>query len=187
MNKRKHYFINRGFQGRFILCFLIYGLFVTLSTSILIWHFSAANFDKFVYRSHILPITPWEAILPVMIKTIVVSSAVLVISAYLLANFIFKKISGELRRLNDAMENIGRGNLTVTIPGNNIKEINEALQMFIEKTREDVTSLKVIQKEMKHLVDRAGDAQDKETASKAMENISKKFIENLSACRIKVE
>lgn len=96
-----------------------------------------------------------------MIKTIIVSSAVLIISAYLLANFIFKKISGELKCLNDALENIGKGNLTVTIPGNNIKEINEALQMFIERTREDIASLKDIQGEIKYLVDKAGDIQDK--------------------------
>ena len=66
--KRRHYFINRRLQGRFTIYFLILGLFITVSASMLIWHFSAKGFDRFIYRSHLPPITPWEIVFPVMIK-----------------------------------------------------------------------------------------------------------------------
>jgi sensor histidine kinase YesM len=188
MKKRRHYFINKRFQGRFIIYFLIHGIFIAFSTSVVIWHFSSEKFETFIYRSHIMPVSPWEVVSPVMIKAIVISSAVLIISAYLLSNVIFNRISKSLRHLNDALESIGRGNLSITtVRGSGMEEINETLTMFVDKIKEDVSSLQTLQREIKNLIDKAEKAQDNKAILTDMEDVSKAFMKRLSECRINIE
>ena len=159
--KRRHYFINRRLQGRFTIYFLILGLFITVSASMLIWHFSAKEFGRLIYRSHISPITPWEVVFPVMIKTVAISTAALVISAYLFAHLIFKRISTRLLSFNDTLRDIGEGNLTLPNLDNGIKEINEPLKLFIETMKQEITSLHATQKEIKDLVEKIEKTQEK--------------------------
>ncbi|MBI1810752.1 MAG: hypothetical protein HY035_08015 [Nitrospirae bacterium] len=183
--KRRHYFINRRLQGRFTIYFLILGLFITVSASMLIWHFSAKEFDRLIYRSHISPITPWEVVFPVMIKTVAISTAALVIAAYLFAHLIFKRISARLLSFNDALKNIGEGNLTLTNLDNGIKEINEPLKLLTETMKQDITSLQAARKGMQNLVEKMEKTQqEKVTLLNDIEGMSKVFAEKLYNCRL---
>jgi len=150
----------------------------------LIWHFSAKGFDRFIYRSHLPPITPWEIVFPVMIKTVAISTAALVISAYIFAHLIFKRISTRLLPFNDTLRDIGEGNLTLPNLDNGIKEINEPLKLFIETMKQDITSLQATRKGMQNLVEKMEKTQEKVTLLNDIEGMSKVFAEKLYNCRI---
>lgn len=183
--KRRHYFINRRLQGRFTVYFLILGLFITMSTSMLIWHFSAKEFDRFIYRSHISPVTPWEVVFPVLIWAVGVSVAVLVISAYLFAHLIFKGISERLSSFNNALRDIGEGNLVLPDLDDRIREVNEPLRLFIEKMKADIASLQATQKAMRDLVGKMAMTGEWAMHLKDMEGLSKAFGGKLSDCFIR--
>lgn len=182
--KRRHYFINRRLQGRFTTYFLILGLFITVSATMLIWHFSAKEFDRFIYRSHLSPITPWGIVFPIMIKTVAISTAALVISAYLFAHLIFKRVSARFLFFNDTLRDIGEGNLTLPNLDNGIKEINEPLKLLTETMKQDITSLQAAQKGMQNLVEKMEKTQEKVTLLNDMESMSKAFAEKLYNCRL---
>jgi len=181
--ERRHYFINRSLQGRFTIYFLILGLFITLSTSMFIWHFSAKEFDGFIYRSHLSPVTPWETVFPVMMKAIVVSTLVLVISAYLFAHLIFKRISANFLLFDNTLTDIGEGKLALANLDHGIKELNEPLKLFIETLKRDITSLQAAQRGMKILVEKMEKTQEKAALLNDIEGIGKLFAKKLSNCR----
>jgi methyl-accepting chemotaxis protein len=181
---RRRYFINRRLQGRFTIFFLTLGLFITLNTTLFVWHFSEKEFDSFIYRSHLSPVTPWEAIFPVMMKTVVAATTALVISAYVCTHLIFKRLSAKFSLLNNALRDIDRGNLTGADPDTGIKEINEPLKLFIETLRQDIISLQTTQKGMKNLVEKMEKAPEKVTLLHDIEDMGKAFEKKLSNCRL---
>lgn len=181
--KRRHYFINRRLQGRFTIYFLILALFIIVSASMIIWHFSTKEFDRLIHRSHIPTITPWEVVFPVMIKTMAISIAALLISAYLFAHLIFKRIATKLLSFNNALRDIGEGKLTLPSLNNGIKELSEPLKLFTETIKQDITSLQATQKEMKSLVEKMEKTEQKAALLNILEGMSKVFAEKLYNCR----
>jgi hypothetical protein len=182
--RRRHYFINRRLQGRFTIYFLILGLFIALSTSMFIWHFSAEEFDRFIYRSHLSPIAPWEVVFPVMMKAGVVSTAMLILSAFFCAHVIFKRLRAKFLVFNDTLREIDKGNLTLANLDDGIQELNEPLKLFVEMLKQDIMSLQATQKGMKNLVEKMEQQQDKAAVLHDIEGLGKVFAKKMSTCRL---
>ena len=113
-----------------------------------------------------------------------ISTAALVISAYLFAHLIFKRISTRLLSFNDTLRDIGEGNLTLPNLDNGIKELNEPLKLFIETMKQDITSLQATRKGMQNLVEKMEKTQEKVTLLNDIEGMSKVFAEKLYNCRL---
>ncbi len=184
--KRRRYFINKGLQGRFTACFLILGFFISLGASMFIWRFLTQEFDRFIYRSHFSPITPWEVVFPIMAKAFVVSTAALVILAYVFVHLVFKRISAKLLFFKNTLRNIAEGKLALTDPGAGLKDLNEPLKLFVETLKQDIMSLQAGQKRMKALVEKMEKTEEKAALLNDIEGMGKAFAEKLSNCRIVV-
>lgn len=187
LHKRRRYFINTRLQGRFTVCFLILGLFIILGAGIFIWRFSAQECDRFICRSHLSSITPWDVVFPIMMKAIVAAAAVLVPSAYLFAHLVFKRISAKLSSFNGALRDLNQGKLALTNLDEGMLELNEPLKLFAETLKQGIISLQAAQKGMKNVVDRMEKTRDKAALLQDLEGRGRAFAEKLSACRFVAE
>lgn len=146
--KRRHYFINKRLQGMFTLVFLIIGFIIVSGTNVITWHLSSATIDEFAYRSHVAPVGPWNVILPIVLKTLLVPVVVLAVSACAATRFAFRRITSRLQAFNAAMIKIGNGDLRSEVPDGGIDDLNGMLDVVRQRFREKAMVLKGLHREM---------------------------------------
>lgn len=188
--KRRQFLINKEFQFKFALCFLIPGLVVTLLSSVLIWYLSAGELEKFIYRTHLTKISPLEVILPVTLKSIAVALIVFIAATYLITHFLFKKISDRLKAFDNAVLQIGKGDLNIEVPMASLKEVHGAFNVIlvlIENMRDDLSALRTMHRDISSLIEKAEKEQDNEETMKRIGELSKEFEKRLSTARLTLE
>lgn len=188
--KRKHYFINKKFQGKFIFLFLVIGLVVTLSTTLIIWSFSVEELENLFYKSHLPRISPLDIVLPIALKSIAVGVFALVLISYLLTSFIFWRISKRLKAFNEAVFRIGKGDMNIQLPAESLKEVSGALNnilQLIENLKSDLARLALIQQELSATVENAGQDKAGIETLKQIESLSKEFEKRLEASKLSLE
>ena len=180
--KRRNFFINKRLQGRFTIYFLILGLLITISASVLIWFLSLEEFDSLAIRTHLSSTSAWKVIFPVLLKALGLSTFLLIVSTFILTHFIFKRLSTKLSSFNAALINVGKGDLTTSVPKGGLEELNEPLKAFIDKLRADVSSLHAIHGDMKKLTWKS-----EGTTEKEMGELSSALTNKLSEWHIKTD
>ena len=180
--KRRNFFINKKLQGRFTMYFLVLGLLITISASALIWFLSMEEFDSLAIRTHLSSTSAWKVIFPILLKALGLSTLLLVVTTFILTHFIFKRLSTRLSSFNAALLNVGKGDLTTSVPRDGLEELNEPLQAFIDKLRADIGSLNAIHGDMKKLTWKSDGASKKE-----LEEMSSRFSSTISEWHIKTD
>lgn len=180
--KRRNFFINKKLQGRFTIYFLVLGLLITISASALIWFLSMEEFDSLAIRTHLSSTSAWKVIFPILMKALGLSTLLLVVSTFILTHFIFKRLSTKLASFDAALLNIGKGDLTTSVPKGGLEELNEPLEAFIDKLRADIGSLNAIHGDMKKLTWKSDVASKKE-----MEELSSTFTKKISEWNIRTD
>jgi len=180
--KRRNFFINKRLQGRFTMYFLVLGLLITVSASALIWYLSMEEFDSLAIRTHLSSTSAWKVIFPILMKALGLSTLLLVVSTFILTHVIFKRLSTKLSSFDAALLNVGKGDLTTSVPKGGLEELNEPLQAFIDKLRTDITALNAIHGDMKKLTWKSDG-----TSKQDMEELSSKFSNKISEWHIKTD
>ncbi|MBF0327938.1 MAG: hypothetical protein HQL10_02140 [Nitrospirae bacterium] len=188
--KRKHYFINKKFQGKFAALFLVVGLIVTLSTTIIIWSLSVEELENFLYRSHLPKISPLDIVIPIALKSIAIGGVVLLLVSYLLTNFIFWRISKRLKAFDDAVLQIGKGDLNLQLPIESLQEVSGAFNnilQLIETLKSDLSHLALIQQKLGAAVEKAGQNPACTETLKQIESLSREFEAKLAVSKLTLE
>ncbi|TAN43763.1 MAG: HAMP domain-containing protein [Nitrospirae bacterium] len=188
--KRKNYFINKEFQGKFTFLFLTVGLVVTLFTTLVIWYFSVDELENFLYRSHLPRISPLDIVIPIALKSIAIGAVALLLISYVLTSFIFRRISKRLKAFDDAVLRIGKGDLNIQLPTTSLKEVNGAFNnilCLIENLKLDLAHLALIQQKLSAAVEKAGQDQSGGEALKQIESLSREFETKLAASKLTLE
>jgi hypothetical protein len=154
--RRKRYFINRPFQGRFALRFLVLGLFIAFSTGGAIWYLSSHELERHIFRSHVMPVGPWDIVFPILIRSLLVSVGVLLLFAFAVARTAFRKMSAALVSFEEAMVRIGTGDLKTSVPEGRVAELNETLEAARETLRKRVLVLRDLHQRMSAEVAKTG-------------------------------
>jgi methyl-accepting chemotaxis protein len=174
-NKRKHYFINKGFQVSFILkfCFLLF-VGVVISTGLL-FVFSQDSLTSSFQQSRLEIRNTGIAILPSVVYTNLITLALITVAAIIVTLFVSHKIAGPLFRFEKELDEISKGNLTKRVElreKDQGKDMAESLNIMVSSFHEKISD---IQKDLQSL---------RESAKQ--QDVSPELIEDLDNLRNKV-
>lgn len=139
--RRRNYFINRRMQGWFTAYFLVLGFSVSFVSSFVMWYFSSAKLEQYIYRSHVPLVLPWDVLFPDLIINLLVSSGILIVATYVVAHFVFLRIPLQLKNFEEAMDRIRSGDLATSVPEGGIENLNGTLDHYRERLRKKIISL----------------------------------------------
>ena len=179
-NRRRHYFVNKKLQGKVILYFLLLGLLIALFTDIFIWYYSDKEINKYLYRSHIGAVGPWDVMFPIILKTVVIFSVVLIAVTSLIITVLSRRVASGLSGFLGELQRLGKGDLAAPVEPCGFEGLNEKLEIVRISHREQLVVLQDIQKKMQSAVVNAGDPSYGGKPLRDLENLSAVFMEKLS-------
>ncbi len=135
VNKRKHYYVKKEFQFKFILRFcLLLLLGIVISTTLLIL-FSQDTLTTSFQESRLVIKRTGFAILPSVIYINLITLGLVTIATVIVTLFVSHKIAGPLLRLEKEIKNIGEGDLTKKIEFRGNDQITELCNCINEMTK----------------------------------------------------
>ena len=155
--KRKHYFVMKGFQLKFMLQFCILVLIgVTLSTGLL-FLFSRDTLTSSFQQSRLVIKNTAFAILPTAIYTNLVTLALIAIAAIIVILFISHKLAGPLFRFEKELKEIGQGDLTTVVRLRKKDQITRLADTLNEMTANLRDKIITIQKDVEQAIETASE------------------------------
>ena len=142
---RRVYFIERKFQAGFILKFCALIVIGSLLIGALVYFLSQRSTTVVFEHSRALVKSTSDFLLPLLIQTIIVVSAIVGIATIALTLFISHKISGPLYRLKKELSTIGIGDLSGDFSlrkDDQLQDIANSMSNMIKGLRDRVSDLK---------------------------------------------
>jgi len=110
-NKRRQYFIDKGFQAKFILKFCLVVIISSLLVGNIIFYLSRNSTTVAIENTKVTVKRTADFILPIMTQTLLIVTVFSVLVVLLLMLFISHKISGPLYRLRREIDALKEGDL----------------------------------------------------------------------------
>lgn len=154
-NRRKQYFIKKGFQTRFVLKFCFLLLIAVVLSSALLYSFSRGTLTSTFEHATLRVTDTAEAILPAMLYTNLITLALVLVAAIGVTLFVSHKIAGPLFRFEKELQAVAGGDLTKRISlrhKDQGKDMAESLNQMIASLHEKVVR---IQQEVRLIRDKA--------------------------------
>ena len=114
-NRRKCYFIEKAFQTKFIIRFLLIALIASIASAFAFYFFVANDISASFNKAHLDIRNTWQIFLPALI---VIGGLTFIISATIsifMMNRFSNKIAGPLYRLEELTKEIASGNLDIQV------------------------------------------------------------------------
>jgi len=173
--KRRHYFIKKEFQFKFILKFFILILCGVLISSGLLFLFTRGTLTSSFQHSRLVVTNTTSAILPAVIYTNLITLGLITLASIAVILFISHKIAGPLFRFEKELKKIGEGDLTKSIKlrkNDQITDMADSLNQMVASLHEKIL---FIQTEVENIL---------ESASK--QDVTRDFIEELKRLQQKI-
>lgn len=154
-HRRKHYFVKKDFQFRFILKFCLIVLMGVIVSTGLLFLFSQGTLTSSFQQSRLTIKTTALAILPAAIYTNLITLGVITLATIVVTLFISHKIAGPIFRFEKELKEIGEGDLTKDIrlrKKDQITDMAVSLNKMIAGLHEKVLD---IQKSVEQLIESA--------------------------------
>ena len=174
--RRKHYFIKKEFQFKFILKFCLIILAGIIISTSLLFLFSQDTLTSSFQQSRLVIKNTAIAILPAVIYTNLITLGLISLAVIVVTLFVSHKIAGPLFRFEKDIKEIGQGNLTKKIglrKKDQITDMADSLNKMTASLHEKVFD---IQTEVEHLVESA-----------AKQNAPQGLIEELNRLNQKIK
>ncbi len=142
---RRVYFIERKFQAGFILKFCVLVIIGSLLTGVLVYFLSQRSTTVVFEHSRALVKSTADFLLPLLIQTIIVVSAIVAASTIILTLFISHKIFGPLYHLKKALSTIEAGDLTDEFSlrkDDQLQDVAVSMSAMVKALRDKVNNLK---------------------------------------------
>lgn len=110
--RRKKYFIEKGFQVRFIIKFCLLVMLATVLMGVVLFIFGQRSTTVVLENTEVIVKTTTDFILPILIQTIIVVTLFVGIATVFLTLFMSHKIAGPFYRLKKEMEVMGSGDIS---------------------------------------------------------------------------
>lgn len=143
--KRRIYFIEKGFQSKFILKFCLIVILGGILTVGLLYLLSLGSTTIAVVNSRVAVRTTADFILPLLIQTVAVVSIVAALITIILTLFISHKIAGPLYRFKKVFKELAEGNFSDNFKIRKLDQLQmlaEEFNSMIVTTREKINSVK---------------------------------------------
>jgi len=153
--KRRHYFIKKGFQFRFILKFCLIILVGVIFSTGLLFLFSQGTLTSSFQQSRLVIKNTASAILSTVIYTNLITLGLITLATIVVTVFISHKIAGPMFRFEKELKEIGKGDLTKNIRLRKKDQITEIAVSFNETIASLHEKVFAIQSDVEHLLESA--------------------------------
>ena len=153
--RRRHYFIKKDYQFKFILKFCLIVFIGALISTALLLAFSQGTLTSSFENSRLVVRTTAIAILPTVIYTYLITLALISLVTIIAVLLISHKIAGPIFRFEKELREIGSGNLTKRVvlrKNDQIKDLAQSLNDMTESLRQKLLDL---DKQTEGLIDKA--------------------------------
>ena len=133
-NRRKNYFINKRFQGKFILKFcglVILGSFIS---GIVLYLFSRDTLTTTFVNSRLSILSTADYIIPGLIASSLVAIILISIAAAIVVMYLSHRIAGPLFNIERSVQKIGKGDLNLKVKLRSTDELIKLADCFNEMT-----------------------------------------------------
>lgn len=142
--KRRHYFIDKGYQGRIILNIIMVcaaGMFLELG---LFNYLSFRNMESLRWKMHIEADKVSEIISSYLLYSSIIALLFTITALYLFLRFVLRKTAGPIYRLNKDLQTAAEGDLSLNIwlrRDDDFRETAVELNKMLEAVRGDFRKL----------------------------------------------
>jgi len=137
-DKRRHYFIDKSFQTKFILKFCTIVILTSILIGSILFLLSRNSTTVAIENTEVTVKNTSDFILPFILQTLILVTIFSGISVILLTIFVSHKIAGPLYRLKNEIEKLGQGNLRVNFhirTSDQLKSLADSLSRMVESLR----------------------------------------------------
>jgi len=180
-DKRRHYFIKKDFQVKFILKFCLLLLAAVIVSTGLLFLFSQDTLTSSFQNSRLVIENTALAILPTVVYTGLVTLVLLTIATIAVTLFISHKIAGPMFRFEKELKEIGEGNLKKKVSLRKKDQAEELAYCINEMTaslREKVIHIRTM---LEHILKSAREQNASTDLIEALENLHQEISNNLKS------
>lgn len=132
--KRKHIFIEKKFQIKFISIFIVILILGSFVSGALLYFLSNQELGRSFYSAHSRIKNLWEILLPAVLTTSFTTVIMISLLAVFVVLFLSHKIAGPLYRFEKSLEEVGKGNLSLYTKLRDDDEIKPVAKTFNQMT-----------------------------------------------------
>lgn len=155
--KRRHYFINKEFQFKFILKFCLLILAGVVLSTTLLFFFSQDTLTSSFQQSRLVIENTSKAILPALIYTSLITLGLISFATIIVTLFVSHQIAGPLFRFEKELKEIGAGNLTKNVKLREKDQLTAMAKSLNEMTHSLRDNIFEIQTMIKELLESASE------------------------------
>jgi methyl-accepting chemotaxis protein len=151
-NKRRNYFIDKGFQGMFILKFCLIVICSSLLTAGIMYFLGRKSTTVSILDSRVVVLGTANFLLPLLIQTALVVLVIVGIATIAVTLFFSHKIAGPLYRFRKVIEALGEGDFSLHFRirdydqlqnlGKELNAMIENIKIKINAVKENISKLK---------------------------------------------
>jgi methyl-accepting chemotaxis protein len=146
--RRRHYFIKKGLQSRFIVGFSLAVLAGFLLNMAFAYRLIDRGLAEELYRVHIKIRSTSEIVLPILLRLAAFTVPVIFAAAAIVGYLLMRSIEMPLRRFREALRDAGRGDLSKGPPEGLPGDLPEAYVRMTGALSRDLNDLKASVNEM---------------------------------------
>ena len=143
--KRRKYIVDKRFQGKFILFFVIISSFISIVATVVFNHIALKRLESIIWSAHISVKTTDEVIGSLFIYVNIIAFLVVSFLLILTGIWMVRKTSGFLYMISKNIMRVANGDLSVSIDLGQKDEFNDvvsSLNDMIKKLRERFFNIK---------------------------------------------
>ncbi len=171
MERRRIYFIEKGFQFWFIIRFCFLVIAGALITMALLYFFANKTTTVSFENTKAVVKSTADFIFPVLIQTLIIVSVVVAIFAIMLTLYVSHKIGGPVYRFKKELELIEQGDFSSEFRirrKDQFQDLAQLLNSVKKKLRDELTGIKEELKELESAVNSLPEGESKNTLSQVI-------------------
>lgn len=180
VNRRRTYFIEKGFQARFILRFCTLVVLGGCLSIGVIYFLATRSTTVAIVNSRVVVRTTADFILPLLIQTVVIVSALVGLATIVLALLASHKIAGPLYRFKKVVKALEEGDFSSDFKirkRDQLRDLAEGFNSMINKVRSELKALKNNLATLKHNLDNLSENEVREEKRHYLGELKKVFAE----------
>lgn len=155
MQRRKIYFIEKGFQTWFIVKFCVVVIVGALLTLAILYFFAAKTTTVSFENTKAVVKSTADFILPILIQTLIIVTILVAMFTIMLTLYVSHKIGGPVYRFKKELELIGQGDLSSEFrirKNDQFQDLAGLLNLAKKKLRDEISELKKEVSELEKMV-----------------------------------
>ena len=178
MSRRRHYFIKKDFQVRFILKFCLLLLAGIIVSTALLFLFSQDTLTSSFNNSKLVIEKTAFAIMPSVIYTNLITLGLILIASIAVTLFVSHKLAGPMYRIETDLEIIGKGDLTKIVRIRKKDQLESLVVSINNMTQSLHDKMAEVQTDIENLCSVALDNEVGEEMKKSINDLSIRLKQN---------